>query len=224
MANGKFVSYLRVSTTKQGDSGLGLEAQRSSVSNYLIGESGTLVQEVIEVESGKKIDRPALVEAIRLSKRHKATLLIAKLDRLSRNVHFISGLMESKVDFVAVDMPKATRFTIHIMAAVAEQEAEAISNRTKAALAAARERGSVLGGLRPESVAGWDAMTAKGLAVRIKLAKANNQRIGAIITVIKAGGITSASGIARELNKRGEETRREKQWSAVQVQRVLAGM
>src|SRR5271163_4507783 len=148
MTNGKFISYLRVSTARQGISGLGLEAQREAVLNYLNGGRWTLVQEVVEVESGKRNDRPALAEALRLCRKHRATLIIAKLDRLARNVHFISALMESGVEFVAVDMPEANRFVVHIMAAVAEQEAEALSKRTKAALAAAKARGTQLGGRR----------------------------------------------------------------------------
>src|SRR5271154_4183939 len=151
MANGKFVSYLRVSTARQGISGLGLEAQRASVAAFLNGGDWTLVQEVVEVESGKRSDRPALAEALRLCRKHRATLIIAKLDRLARNVHFISGLMESGVEFVAVDMPQANRFVVHILAAVAEQEADAISRRTKAALEAAKARGQKLGGRRVSS-------------------------------------------------------------------------
>jgi DNA invertase Pin-like site-specific DNA recombinase len=148
MENGKFVSYLRVSTARQGISGLGLEAQRAAVAGFLDGGDWTLVQEVLEVESGKRNDRPALATAIKLCRKHRATLVIAKLDRLARNVAFISNLMESGVEFVAVDMPQANRFVVHILAAVAEQEAEAISTRTKAALAAAKARGTKLGGRR----------------------------------------------------------------------------
>ena len=148
MENGKFVSYLRVSTARQGTSGLGLEAQRAAVAGFLDGGDWTLVQEVLEVESGKRNDRPALATALKLCRKHRATLVIAKLDRLARNVAFISNLMESGVEFVAVDMPQANRFVVHILAAVAEQEAEAISKRTKAALAAAKARGTKLGGRR----------------------------------------------------------------------------
>src|SRR6202051_1034902 len=145
MANGKFVSYLRVSTAKQGVSGLGLEAQRATVESYLNGGKWTLVQELLEVESGKRNDRPALAEALRLCRKHKAVLVIAKLDRLARNVHFISGLMESGVEFIAADMPTANKLTVHIMAAFAEHEAAMISARTKAALQAAKARGTNLG-------------------------------------------------------------------------------
>src|SRR5271167_2308808 len=148
MANGKFISYLRVSTARQGISGLGLEAQRDAVASYLNGGRWTLVQEVVEVESGKRNDRPAIAEALRLCRLHRATLIIAKLDRLARNVHFISSLMESGVEFVAVDFPQANRLTVHILAAVAEHEATMISSRTKAALGAAKARGVRLGGQR----------------------------------------------------------------------------
>ena len=148
MANGRFVTYLRVSTAQQGSSGLGLEAQRAAATAYLNGGNWTLLKEVVEIESGKRNDRPALAQALRICRQQKATLLIAKLDRLARNIHFISGLMESGVEFVAVDMPEANRFVVHIMAAVAEQEADAISKRTKAALAAAKARIKALGGRR----------------------------------------------------------------------------
>src|ERR1700733_15282944 len=141
MTNGKFVSYLRVSTARQGISGLGLEAQREAVARYLNGGCWSLVQEVVEGERGKRNDRPVIAEALRLCRLHRATLIIAKLDRLARNVHFISSLMESSVEFVACDFPEANRLTVHILAAVAEHEASMISTRTKAALAASRARG-----------------------------------------------------------------------------------
>ena len=123
MAKRRFVSYLRVSTAWQGTSGLGLEAQRAAVAGFLNGGDWTLVEEVLEVESGKRNERPALATALELCRKHRATLVIAKLDRLARNVAFISNLMESGVEFVAVDMPQANRFVVHILAAVAEQEA-----------------------------------------------------------------------------------------------------
>src|SRR5215207_3217039 len=146
MAQGKFVSYVRVSTARQGRSGLGLEAQQEAVRSYLNGGNWQLVAEVVEVESGRRNDRPKLAEALRLCRLHSATLIIAKLDRLARNVAFISNLMESGVEFTAVDFPQANRLTVHILAAVAEHEAAMISQRTKAALAAAKARGTRLGG------------------------------------------------------------------------------
>src|SRR5215469_13099444 len=142
---GNFVAYYRVSTGKQGTSGLGLEAQRKAVVDYLNGGKWNLVAEVTEIETGKNADRPKLQEALALCGLHKAKLIVAKIDRLARNVHFLSGLMQSGVDFVACDMPTANKLTIHILSAVAEAEAEMISIRTKAALAAAKARGVILG-------------------------------------------------------------------------------
>src|SRR3954471_11389197 len=148
MAQGKFVAYYRVSTERQGRSGLGLEAQQEAVRAYLNGGSWRLVAEVVEVESGKRDDRPKLVEALALCRMHGATLIIAKLDRLARNVAFVSNLMESGGEFTAVDFPLANRLTVHILAAVAEHEAKAVSERTRTALKAARDRGQRLGGDR----------------------------------------------------------------------------
>ncbi len=134
----RFVAYHRVSTDKQGRSGLGLEAQRSAVEAHVAGARGTVTAAFIEVESGRRKDRPQLAAALAAARVHRAVLVIAKLDRLARNVHFVSGLMESGVEFVAADMPTVNRLTVHILAAVAEEEARMISARTKAALAAAK--------------------------------------------------------------------------------------
>jgi DNA invertase Pin-like site-specific DNA recombinase len=221
MANGNFISYLRVSTARQGTSGLGLEAQRAAVAAYLNGGEWKLVKEVIEVESGKRNDRPELATALRLCRKHKATLIIAKLDRLARNVAFISNLMESGVEFVAVDMPQANRFVVHILAAVAEHEAEAISKRTKAALQAAKARGTKLGGRRV-SAERFAQIGADARMVRTEKAARLRAELRPTIAKIQASGATSLRSIAAELNaletptpsKRGE-------WSAVQVQRVL---
>jgi DNA invertase Pin-like site-specific DNA recombinase len=220
MASGKFVSYLRVSTAQQGASGLGLEAQREAVAQYLNGGSWTLVKEVVEVESGKRNDRMALAGALKLCRQHKATLVIAKLDRLARNVHFISGLMESGVEFVAVDMPEANRFVVHIMAAVAEQEAVAISKRTKAALAAAKARGTKLGGRRV-SAEQFAEIGASGRRSWSAKAKKGREVILPIVEELRAGGATSLRQIAAELNARGEMTPRGARWSAVQVMRLF---
>jgi DNA invertase Pin-like site-specific DNA recombinase len=149
VATGRFVSYIRVSTERQGKSGLGLEAQRDAVDRFLNGGQWELLAEFVEVETGKGSNalakRPQLRAALDCARKHKATLVIAKLDRLARNVAFIAQLMESGVDFLAADMPSANRLTLHIMAAFAEHEREMISERTKAALAAARARGTRLG-------------------------------------------------------------------------------
>lgn len=143
--NREAVAYLRVSTERQGRSGLGMEAQRAAVAAYALEAGLTLVAEYVEVETGKGTNalskRPQLLAALADAKQRKARLVLAKLDRLARNVHFISGLMETGVDFVAADMPHAGRLELHIFAAVAEQEARAISQRTKAALQVAKERG-----------------------------------------------------------------------------------
>jgi len=221
MANGKFVSYLRVSTARQGASGLGLEAQRAAVTGYLNGGDWTLVQEVVEVESGKRNDRPALGDALRLCRKHRATLVIAKLDRLARNVAFISNLMESGVEFVAVDMPQANRFVVHILAAVAEQEAEAISKRTKAALAAAKARGARLGGRRV-SAERFAEIANSARQVRTEKADKRAAELLPVIRSIQAEGAHSLRQIAAGLNERNISTPRGGEWSAVQVQRLSA--
>jgi DNA invertase Pin-like site-specific DNA recombinase len=224
MANGKFVSYLRVSTARQGISGLGLEAQRESVASYLNGGRWNLVKEVVEVESGKRNDRPAIAEALRLCRLHRATLIIAKLDRLARNVHFISSLMESGVEFVAVDFPQANRLTVHILAAVAEHEASMISARTKAALGAAKARGVRLGGLRG-SRERMGRIARKGNAASVTVRHAatakRNEDLLPVIADIRAAGFSSPQRIADELNARGITAARGGAWSPVQVRRIL---
>jgi DNA invertase Pin-like site-specific DNA recombinase len=221
-AKGKFVSYLRVSTKRQGRSGLGLEAQREAVAAYLNGGRWTLVEEVIEVESGKRSDRPELARALKLCRVHGAKLLVAKLDRLARNVAFISALMESGVDFEAVDLPQANKFTVHIMAAMAEYEAAMISARTKAALAAAKARGTKLGGRR------WNSsrIHTKGCAASIRVRRETSARWASdllpIVESIRAEGAFSLHEIASALNERGVPCARGGCWSATQVQRLLA--
>lgn len=220
MANGRFVSYLRVSTERQGASGLGLEAQRQAVAGYLNGGNWELIAEVVEVESGKRNDRPKLAEAIRLCRLHNATLVVAKLDRLARNVAFVSQLMESGIDFVAVDFPQANRLTIHIIAAVAEHEAAMISQRTKAALAAAKARGTKLGGNRGVIIS--DEARQASVASRKAKAKARAADLMPVIDEIKACGVTSCNGIAQALTAKGIPTARgSSTWTASQVQRVL---
>src|SRR5262245_41996714 len=145
----RLIAYFRVSTRKQGQSGLGLEGQAEAVDSFQKQHNATIVANYKEVESGKRKDRPELLKAIAHAKRSKAVLVVAKLDRLSRNVAFLSALMESKVQFVCCDNPHATPLTIHILAAVAEDEAKRISDRTRAALAAAKMRGTLLGSARP---------------------------------------------------------------------------
>jgi DNA invertase Pin-like site-specific DNA recombinase len=221
MTIGRFVAYYRVSTAKQGDSGLGLEAQQAAVRSYLNGGRWKLVSELTEIESGKLNDRPRLAEALALCRIHGATLIIAKLDRLARNVAFISNLMESGVDFIAVDFPQANRLTIHILAAVAEHEAVMISARTRAALAAAKARGVKLG-CGNDAIAAH-AMTGHRASVAARKAKAS-KRAGDLVPVIQSiqqTGAGSLRQIAGVLNKRGIRTPRGGEWSAVQVQRML---
>lgn len=220
MANGKFVAYYRVSTAKQGASGLGLEAQQDAVRGYLNGGRWSMVDEVTEIESGKRNDRPALARALGLCRVHKATLVIAKLDRLARNVHFISGLMESKVDFVAVDFPQANRLTIHILASVAEHEREMISKRTKEALAAAKRRGVKLGGNRGKITS--QALTGAKASVLVRRARARKRDadLVPVLQSIRAEGATTLRQIAKVLNHRGIASPSGGSWHANSVRRI----
>lgn len=219
--NGRFVSYLRVSTQRQGRSGLGLEAQREAVTGFLNGGNWTLIQEVVEVESGKNNDRPQLARALALCRLHRAKLVVAKLDRLGRNVAFVSALMEANVKFVAVDCPEANELTVHILSAMAEYEAKAISARTKAALQAAKARGTKLGGLR------WDVtqVAAQGRAASLQARQDQAARFRAdILPVIQdkqRKGAGTLQQIADALNVDETPTARGGLWSAVQVQRIL---
>jgi DNA invertase Pin-like site-specific DNA recombinase len=218
MAIGRFVAYYRVSTDRQGKSGLGLEAQREAVRSYLDGGSWTLVDEVTEVESGKRTDRPELDRALGLCRLYGATLVVAKLDRLARNVAFISKLMESGVDFVAVDFPQANRLTVHILAAVAEHEAAMISARTKAALNAAKARGVQLG--NPANLCRQLDGSAKGNAAKTATAVKRAADLLPVIAPLKADG-ASLRQIADGLNRCGVSAPRGGEWSAVAVKRIL---
>lgn len=220
MAHGRFVAYYRVSTARQGRSGLGLEAQQQAVRDHLNGGDWSLAAEVVEVESGKRADRPKLAEALRLCRLHKAVLIIAKLDRLARNVAFVSTLMEAGVEFVAVDFPQANRLTVHILAAVAEHEARMISDRTKAALKAAKARGVQLGGNRGAVITA--EARARSVEARTEAAGRRATDLLPIIAEIQAAGAGSLREIAAALNARGIPTARGGEWQAVQVQRVLA--
>jgi DNA invertase Pin-like site-specific DNA recombinase len=220
MAEGEFVAYYRVSTKRQGVSGLGLEAQQEAVRGYLNGGRWKLVAEVVEIESGKRSDRPKLAEALRLCRLHKASLIIAKLDRLARNVAFVSALMEAGVEFVAVDFPQANRLTVHILAAVAEHEAKAISERTTAALARARARGMKLGGDRGHMPAIAAQGHAASLAVRREKARSQAADLLPVIAEIRALGATTLQAVADALNARGIRTTRGGSWSPAQVMRI----
>jgi DNA invertase Pin-like site-specific DNA recombinase len=213
--SGKWVSYLRVSTDRQGESGLGLEAQRKAVSDYLNGGKWSLAAEFVEVESGKHSDRPQLAAALAACRKHKAKLVVAKLDRLSRNMAFIATMMDSGVEFVAVDNPHATRLTLHILAAVAEHERMMISQRTKAALAAAKARGKKLGGPKPAIA------TKLGNAANAAAANRFAANVAPVIRQIRATGATSLRAVAAALTARGIATARGGEWNAAQVANVL---
>lgn len=211
----KFVAYFRVSTDRQGQSGLGLDAQRAAVAQH-IGQA-ELVAEFTEVESGRKNDREQLAAALATAKRTKATLVIAKLDRLARNVHFVSGLLESGVPFVCADMPEADRTWLQMSAVFAEWEARKISERTKAALQAAKARGVRLGCPDPSkgSAAGNERIQAR--------ADAFAARVLPVIEKIKAQGFGTMREIAAELSSRGIQTARGGSvWHASQVSNIMA--
>ncbi len=214
MADGKFVAYYRVSTDRQGQSGLGLDAQREAVMRYLSTGGWPPLAEFTEVETGKGSNaldrRPQLQSALAFARKHKATLIIAKLDRLARNVHFVSGLLETGVPFVAADRPDADRFLIHLEAALAEREAKLVSDRTKAALAAAKARGRVLGSngrvLAEKHKADALARIAP-VADRLRALRADGLSLRRIADTLNREGIPSPGGVA---------------WGAVNVQRALA--
>jgi DNA invertase Pin-like site-specific DNA recombinase len=212
---GRFVAYFRVSTDRQGRSGLGLEAQREAVESYLNGGRWSLVAELTEIESGKRNDRPELEKALAACKKQKAKLVIAKLDRLSRNLAFIATLMDSGVEFVAVDNPHANKLTVHILAAVAQHEREIISARTSAALKAAKARGRRLGNPKLAEARRHAAVAKKERADRY------SANVLPVIREIQESGIKSLRGVARALAARGIPTARGGAWSPVQVSAIL---
>jgi DNA invertase Pin-like site-specific DNA recombinase len=221
VATGRFVAYFRVSTARQGRSGLGLEAQRTAVTDYLNGGRWKLCAEFTEIESGKRSDRPELAKALAACRVHKATLVIAKLDRLARNVCFIANLMEAGVDFVAVDMPAANRLTVHILAAMAEHEAAAISARTKAALAAAKARGVQLGGDRGNLPAVAKKGAKASVAVRQQQARNRAHDLAATVQELRHEGRTSLRQIAAGLNEREIAAPRGGSWQVGQVASLI---
>lgn len=216
MANGNFIAYLRVSTDGQGIAGLGIEAQRQAVTTYLNGGDWKLLGEFVEVESGKKSNRPQLAAALAACKKAKATLVVAKLDRLSRSVAFLSALQEADIDFLACDYPTANKMMIQMLAVFAEYERDLISCRTKSALSAARARGVALGSRN------LAAVQALGAAKQKAIADTNAANIMPTIEAIQAAGITSRNGIATELNRRGVPTARGGTWTHVSVGNILA--
>ncbi|MBK1662153.1 recombinase family protein [Paracraurococcus ruber] len=219
-----FVAYARVSTDKQGRSGLGLEAQQAAIRGFLQPGDRLLAPIYVEVESGRRSDRPELAKALERCRVTGATLLLAKLDRLSRDAHFLLGLSKAGVEFVAADMPHANRLTVGIMALVAEEEARAISTRTKAALAAAKARGKQLGGVRPgQQLPGAEqqqrgrqagAAANKAAAVRVAL------NIAERVEELRGAGM-SLERIAQQLQADGVPTARGGAWTGTAVRRVL---
>lgn len=222
----KIIAYYRVSTKKQGASGLGLDAQRKTVADF--GKCGKIVAEYTEVESGKNADRPQLQKAIAHAKLAKATLVVAKLDRLARNVEFTAVLMNSGVEFIACDNPHANRLTIHILAAVAENEAKATSERTKAALAAAKRRGVLLGSARPGHWEGREERRSAGVRKATKVAAVERAKeaqstysfLMPMVREMRDDGDTLDT-IAKALNEAGHVTRRGKPFGPVMVARLL---
>ena len=206
----KFYSYLRVSTTKQGFDGLGVESQREAVRRYCDQVQGELFGEFVEVESGKRSNRPVLAEALGICRAKRATLVIAKLDRLGRSVSFIAGLMDAKVPFVAVDMPFATPLLLHVMAAFAQHEREMISARTRGALAVAKQRGVVLG-------ANGKVLAAKHRSQ----ACAHAESLRDAIEQARAAGCQSLPQIADFLTLQGHRTASGGQWHPMTVKRIL---
>jgi DNA invertase Pin-like site-specific DNA recombinase len=216
----KFVAYLRVSTARQGRSGLGLEAQREAVQRFVAGRGGVIVApEFVEVESGKKDDRPQLTAALKRCPLTGATLVVAKLDRLSHNAAFLMTLRDSGVDFVAADLPEANTMTVGVMAVVAQHEREAISKRTKEALKAAKARGTKLGGFREEAPnirryqrAGTKANQERAMGVA-------EERRELLEGLMKQG--LSLNEAARRLNLEGIRTARGCEWTPMAVKRMV---
>ena len=219
----RVVAYYRVSTEAQGRSGLGLDVQRDAVKGLCRQRGWEIIAEFTEIESGKRNDRPELTAALKRAKVTGARLVIAKLDRLSRNVAFLAALQESGAKFTAADMPEADEFTVHILAAVAQRERKLISERTKAALAAAKARGVKLGnpnGAEPIRRAGKG--TAAALEAVRRNAKNRASEYAEIVSDVRAAGAKSLHAIARELNERGILTARCGRWHPSSVRNLLA--
>jgi DNA invertase Pin-like site-specific DNA recombinase len=210
-----FVAYYRVSTSAQQASGLGLEAQRTAVSQFVASRGGRVIGEFEEIESGNVRVRPKLKLAIDQCRRHAATLVIARIDRLARNVLVVASLMESCVDFVAADMPSANKLTIHLIAAVAEHERDMISQRTKVALQAAKARGTVLGNPRIDD--------ARRKAIHTIVSSAN-EFARCVCNHVEARAYQGLplNGIARMLTRDGVLTQRGKPWTAAGVRNILS--
>jgi DNA invertase Pin-like site-specific DNA recombinase len=224
----KIIAYYRVSTKRQGQSGLGLEGQQAAVKAYASQNGAEIVKAYTEVESGKRSDRPELAKALGHAKLAGATLVVAKLDRLSRNVAFLAAVMDSGADFVAVDQPHANRLTLHILSAMAEAEAKAISDRTKVALAAVKARGKQLGSAREghwqgreeRREAGRQKAVARAATVRHKQAGEAYAYLMPTIRELRESGETLES-IANKLNLDGHRTTRQLPFTGTMIHRLL---
>jgi len=216
MPSNQCVAYYRVSTSRQGASGLGLDAQRATVMQHLSGSTKTVLAEFVEVETGKGANalekRPQLRLALDMCKRTGSTLLIAKLDRLARNVHFVSGLIETGVDFIAADMPNANKVMIQMHAVMSEWERDQISERTKAALAVAKARGLVLGATGPTNL-------TIHIEERKQAAGAFRARLKPVLDGLMAQGLSRRAMVA-QLNALGIRAPQGGQWSLGQLQRI----
>ena len=219
----KYVAYLRVSTARQGQSGLGVEAQRAAISALVTQRQGKVLETFVEIESGKINARPELAKALHLTKVTGATLVIAKLDRLSRNAAFLLALQDSGARFVAADMPDANELTVGIMALVAQQERQAISKRTEEALRAAKARGQKLG--NPNGAAAL-RRAARGNAAAVDsvkaMADAHAEALFPVLQELRADGCTTLSSIAKRLNERGILTPRGRTWYRSSVANLIA--
>ncbi len=212
----RYIAYYRVSTAAQGRSGLGIEGQQAAVTAFLATQDHELITSFTEVESGKNADRPQLTTALALARRQKAKLIISKLDRLSRNLSFLANLIESSVEIVIADMPTANRLTIQLMAVVAEHEARMISERTKAALAAAKARGVILGNRA--------SLIAAQPIAREVIAKHADQHADNILPTLKQiikSGVRSVHIVAQQLNQRGVKTARGGQWHGTTILNLI---
>jgi DNA invertase Pin-like site-specific DNA recombinase len=223
MATGAFVAYYRVSTVRQGRSGLGLEAQENAVLTYLNGGNWQLKASFTEVESGGNDARPELAKALAACRRFGARLIVAKLDRLSRDARFLMDLKAKGVKFLIADMPEANELTVDLFAILAEHERRVISERTKAALAAAKRRGVKLGG-GPERISRAEARKGAAISAHVRQQRADEfaAAFASRISELRASGLTSLREIAGALNDGGERTQRGGSWSARQVANLLA--
>lgn len=219
----KYVAYLRVSTARQGCSGLGLEAQRSAINAFVIQRSGALLETFMEVESGKVNTRPELAKALHLAKVTGATLVIAKLDRLSRNAAFLLTLQDSGARFVAADMPDANELTVGVMALVAQQERQAISQRTREALQAAKARGQKLGNPNGASALKRAARGNQAALAAVRAtADAHAEMLGPLVQALRADGCATLASVAAELNRRQILAPRGGTWHRSSVSNLLA--